>query len=128
MKNTAPGINHIEYWVHDLNRSLRLFTALFSLLGWKQLSKTEFSCGTCVFYFAEKPVRRNDSSGVRHVCFTAPSRQTVDQVARTLRSEDAEILRGPLEMPDYSEAYYTVDFRDPDGNVVEVAHTPNMTF
>jgi hypothetical protein len=31
-----------------------------------------------------------------------------------------------VEMPDYSEGYYTVDFRDPDGYVIEVAHTPHM--
>jgi predicted lactoylglutathione lyase len=29
-------------------------------------------------------------------------------------------------MPDYSEGYYTVDFRDPDGYVIEVVHTRRM--
>jgi hypothetical protein len=29
-------------------------------------------------------------------------------------------------MDSYSRDYYTVDFRDPDGYVLEVAHTPHM--
>jgi len=39
-----------------------------------------------------------------------------------------KVLRGPVEMPDYSKSYYTVDFRDSDGYVLEVAHTPHMNF
>jgi hypothetical protein len=36
------------------------------------------------------------------------------------------MIRGPVEIPEYSPAYYTVDFKDPDGYIWEVAHTPNL--
>lgn len=128
MQKANAGINHIEFWVSDLSRALSLYTPLFAAVGWRKLSDTEFSFGSTVFYFVEKPVARSDSAGPRHICFQAGSRETVEEVAKLLRKHHADILRGPIEMPDYSKGYYTVDFRDPDGYVIEVAHTPNMTF
>jgi hypothetical protein len=36
------------------------------------------------------------------------------------------IIRGPLLVPEYSPDYYTMDFYDPDGYMLEVAHTPEQ--
>lgn len=128
MQTTHSGINHIEFWVTDVKRAVSFYESFFSQIGWKKLGVSEFSSGSTVFYLVQKIVPKADSVGVRHICFQANSRSTVEAVAKILREKKANILRGPLEMPDYSRGYYTVDFRDPDGNVIEVAHTPNMTF
>ena len=123
---TKAGINHVEFGVSKLDQSQAFYTPLFHAIGWKQKSDTEFTSGSTMFYLVEKPVKHVDSAGPRHVCFQAVSRAVVDAVASLLREGSATIIRGPMEMPDYSEGYYTVDFRDPDGCVIEVAHTPNM--
>ena len=73
-----------------------------------------------------KEVPKTDTAGPRHLCFQATSRDVVDAVGSLLTGSGATVLRGPVEMADYSQGYYTVDFRDPDGYVLEVAHTPNM--
>ncbi|WP_461488347.1 VOC family protein [Pontibacter sp. HJ8] len=72
------------------------------------------------------PLAFHDSLGVRHICFHAVSRAVVDQVGEWLKNRKGDLLRGPQEMPLYSVSYYTVDFRDPNGFVLEVAHTPDI--
>jgi catechol 2,3-dioxygenase-like lactoylglutathione lyase family enzyme len=127
MQSSNPGINHIEFWVSDLKRSLPFYEPLFSAIGWRKLGEGEFSSGSTVIYFVERTVPKADTLGPRHICFQAASRDVVDTVGKLLTASSATILWGPVEMAEYSEGYYTVDFRDPDGYVLEVAHTPNMT-
>jgi len=120
-----PGINHIEFWVSDIGKSMKFYNSFLSLIGWKQISGVSFSDGSMVIYFMEmKGVEKVKSLGVRHLCFQATEKEKVDLVAKALVNEQADIIRGPLLMP-YSKDYYTVDFRDPDGQVIEVAHIPN---
>ena len=126
MRTFNPGINHIEFWVGDLERSLRFYEPLLAAIGWRKLGDSEFSSGSIDVYFLEKRVRRADTVGPRHICFQATSREMVEAVARLLSGRPDTIIRGPVEAPEYSKDYYTVDFRDPDGYVVEVAHTPHM--
>ena len=128
MKQSNAGINHIEFWVSDLARSTKFYGPIFEATGWRRLSETEFSSGACVIYFVEKKVKRGDVVGPRHICLQADSREVVEKVAASLRQQKADILRGPIEMKDYSEGYYTVDAHDPDGYVIEVAFTPGMSF
>jgi catechol 2,3-dioxygenase-like lactoylglutathione lyase family enzyme len=127
MQSSNPGINHIEFWVSDLKRSQAFYEPLFSAIYWRKLGEGEFSSGSAVIYFVERAVPKSDTLGPRHICFQAASRDVVDAVGKLLADSSATILRGPVEMAEYSEGYYTVDFRDPDGYVLEVAHTPNMT-
>ena len=121
----GPGINHIEFWVKNLEESVRFYSELFPLIGWHALNQTSFSCGQHEIYFKEMPISFHENLGVRHVCYHATSREVVDAVGEWLRRQNADIIRGPLEMSHYSAGYYTVDFRDPNGFVLEVAFTPN---
>ncbi|QHL88509.1 hypothetical protein GU926_14135 [Nibribacter ruber] len=124
----AAGIHHLEFWVSDLSRSLPFYQGLFNLLGWTQLNHFSFATASCDFYLVEKPgLSKEPTAGVRHVCFNADDAKTVHAVGTYLREAGAHVIRGPLEM-DYSEGYLTVDFRDPDGNVLEVAYAPNHAF
>ncbi|GAA4306651.1 hypothetical protein GCM10023183_22030 [Nibribacter koreensis] len=70
---------------------------------------------------------RQDTLGVRHLCFRAEDASTVHAVGTYLREVGATIIRGPIEM-DYSAGYITVDFKDPDGYVLEVAYAPHHVF
>jgi len=118
------GLNHIEFWVSDLRNSIKFYNSFLSLIGWKQISEVSFSDGNMVIYFQEmKDVEKTRSLGIRHLCFQATEKEQVDQVYDALLVEQAKLIRGPLLMP-YSREYYTVDFLDPDGQVLEVAHTP----
>jgi catechol 2,3-dioxygenase-like lactoylglutathione lyase family enzyme len=126
MVKLKPGINHIECWVRDMKRSQQFYAPIFEAAGWRKLGDGEFSSGETMIYFLERPVTRVDTAGPRHICLQAVSREVVDQVGKLLAAAKATVLRGPMEMPEYSPGYYTVDFRDPDGYIVEVAHTPNM--
>jgi catechol 2,3-dioxygenase-like lactoylglutathione lyase family enzyme len=126
MRDWSAGINHVEFWVSDLQRSLTFYAPLFEAIGWRKLGDAEFSSGSIEVYFVERKVSTTDSVGPRHVCFQASAREVVDRVGRLLTASGATVIRGPVEAPEYSKDYYTVDFRDPDGYVLEVAHTPNM--
>lgn len=118
------GLHHIEFWVADLRRSLQFYEALFGLLGWTRDGPHGFRGGGTEIYFVERPVRAVDGAGPRHLCFRASSRETVDAVGRLVRSLGLEVIRGPVEVPAYHPGYHTVDFRDPDGYVLEVAFDP----
>jgi len=119
-----PGINHIEFWVSDLEKSIKFYYSFLSLLGWKKISDLSFSDGIMIIYFIEmKGVEKVRSLGIRHLCFQATEKEQVDQVFQALAILGAEVIRGPKIMP-YSKDYYTIDFYDPDGQVIEVAHTP----
>lgn len=127
MESFTPGLNHIEFWVSDLEKSLVYYDSLFSLIGWKKLSRTAYSSGSTEIYFVEKHgTARHDTIGPRHICFQAVSKETVDAVGQWLKDSNHTVIRGPVRRDDYSQGYYTVDFRDPDGYVLEVAYTPNM--
>lgn len=36
------------------------------------------------------------------------------------------VIRGPIERNHHSEGYYTIDFYDPNGFIIELAYTPNV--
>ncbi|AKD04143.1 VOC family protein [Pontibacter korlensis] len=120
------GISHLEFWVKNLEESLAFYSQLFPMIGWYELTKTSYSCGTHEIYFKEVPVLLHDSLGVRHICFHANTREMVNTVGEWLQQIQGDIIRGPKPMPEYTEQYYTVDFRDPNGFVLEVAYAPDM--
>lgn len=121
-----PGLNHIEFWVSSIEQSVPFYDGLFSLIGWKKLNKTAYSSGAIEIYLVEqKGIERQDALGPRHLCFQAINQEMVDDVGGWLKDNGYSVIRGPVEQP-YSEGYYTVDFRDPDGYVLEVAYTPSM--
>jgi catechol 2,3-dioxygenase-like lactoylglutathione lyase family enzyme len=120
MENKAT-IKHIEFWVSDLKRSMRFYKDLFSIIGWNGIEKNAFSNGQIKIYFIEQRVKSQKTIGPRHICFLASSRRIVGEVANLLIKNRADIIRGPLESRYKNRSSYTVDFRDPDGYIIEVA-------
>ncbi len=121
------GIKHIEFWVSDLKRSGLFYSEFFNILGWKKVGDVSFKLGSTKIYFKQSYKVRADTLGVRHICFWAKSRMVVDKVAEFVKVQGVKKIRGPIEMrgKEYSPGYYTVDFCDPDGCIVEVAYTPD---
>jgi catechol 2,3-dioxygenase-like lactoylglutathione lyase family enzyme len=127
-KSSQPGINHIEFWVSDLSKSFNFYKNFLEVIGWSPLGNNAMATTSMEIYFKEFPeLKLLTSLGTRHICFQATEKQLVDQVAVVLNKSAATILRGPIEMP-YSKEYYTIDFKDPDGCIIEVAYTPYMSF
>jgi catechol 2,3-dioxygenase-like lactoylglutathione lyase family enzyme len=116
-------IHHVEFTVSNLTASSGFYGPLLLALGWKELRLGMYIKDGCEIYLKEARVDASDRSrGPRHICLRAGSRDEVDRVGALLRAGKAQVIRGPLAMPQYSASYYTVDFRDPDGFVIEVAH------
>ena len=120
MQNKAI-IKHIEFWVSDLKRSMKFYRGIFELIGWDNIEGNAFSNGQTKIYFIEQDVKSQKTIGPRHICFLAGSRKTVDNIGRFLVENDYDVIRGPLESNYKNRGSYTVDFRDPDGYVIEAA-------
>jgi len=123
------AIKHIEFWVLDIEKSMNFYGRLFKIIGWEPVGENGFKAGDTKIYFKEsKDGAMQRSLGPRHICFQADSRAIVDEVGRCLGAENSRVIRGPVEIEGekYSEGYYTVDFYDPDGYILEVAHSPNV--
>lgn len=120
-------INHIEIWVSDLDRSQKFYGKLLEMVGWKKVMDNAWACEHSQLYLREeKSTSRVLSLGVHHLCFGAKDKDTVDLVGKWLVAQKAKIFGGPSGMENYSPGYYTVDFYDPDGMILEVAYNPGM--
>jgi len=120
MENKA-SIKHLEFWVSDLDRSINFYEGIFRIIGWEKVEANGFSNGETKIYFIEQAVKLERTVGPRHLCFLAVSKEVVDEIAKFLSEVKAEIIRGPLESQYQDRTSYTVDFRDPDGYIIEVA-------
>ena len=114
------GIDHIEFWVSNLENSIKFYTELFKLINWHQTDDNGFGDGKTKIYFIEKPFSARKTAGPRHICFYADSKETVDKVGEFLKQNKSPIIRGPVNSIWKSSHSYTVDFQDPDGYVLEV--------
>lgn len=124
------GIRHIEIVVSDLKKSLDFYSKLFFLIGWQKVDGNGFKCGGTKIYLKESTGAKRDTNyeqrdllGVRHVCFEVNDKETVDTVGKFLIEKNTKMIRGPLEVFDEwtpNGGYYTVDFHDPDGYILEV--------
>jgi catechol 2,3-dioxygenase-like lactoylglutathione lyase family enzyme len=133
--------SHVDLVVSDIERSLSFYRGLLAPLGWTRLNEVHGERGETIHYISQEgagvaalglrqrpddaPQQSHDryALGVHHVCFDAPSREAVDERARWLAANDAEIESGPQEH-DYTPGYYAVFFYDPDGIKLELLHRP----
>jgi catechol 2,3-dioxygenase-like lactoylglutathione lyase family enzyme len=115
------GIKHIEFWVSDLDKSLLFYKDLFDLIGWEQYDLNGFRHNMTKIYFVQKDVPFNENIGPRHICFEADSIEIVEKVTELVKSYNLPVIRGPIEYSYEDNAAHTVDFRDPDGYIIEVA-------
>jgi glyoxylase I family protein len=133
-----PLVDHVDLVVSSIERSLAFYRGLLAPLGWVVVVEQKGERGEPIKYLGgpdwagsvglrerqseEGPVDRY-ALGLHHLAFEAPSRAAVDEAARWLRDQGAEIEGGPGERH-YTPGYYAVFFYDPDGIKLELVHRP----
>jgi glyoxylase I family protein len=133
----VPLVDHVDLVVSSIERSLPFYRGLLGPLGWVVVVQQEGERGEPIHYLGGPDwggslgLRERQSEGgsdryaigLHHLAFTARNRKAVDETARWLREQGAEIEGGPGERH-YTPGYYAVFFYDPDGIKLEVVHRP----
>lgn len=113
-------IDHISIGVREVPRLKRFYDAALGALGYTGLSEAAGSLG----YGAEEaafwvsatghPVPADDRSGL-HICFTAPTRDSVNAFHAVALNTGGRDNGQPGLRPDYGPGYYAAFVIDPDG-------------
>ncbi len=117
-------LNHVSIGVRDVAKAKRFYDAVLEPLGYRCLSPSDSSLGygkdevALWVGLAERPVPADDKSGL-HVCFTAPSRQSVDAFHKAALRTGGRDNGKPGLRPDYGGNYYAAFAVDPDGYRIE---------
>ena len=135
------AIDHLDLVVTSLAGSLRFYRGLLEPLGYAHSAEITGERGERVVYLSRHggggsvSLREQQSSahplpydryavGIHHIAFAAGSRAVVDERARWLSEQGAEIESGPREYA-YTPGYYAVFLHDPDGLKLELVHRPS---
>ncbi len=117
-------IDHVSIGVRDIARAKRFYDAALEPLGYRCLSHDVASLGygrdRVAFWIGatDSPVPPNEKSNL-HVCFAAPTRESVDGFhAAALRAGGQDNGRPGLR-PDYGPGYYAAFAVDPEGYRIE---------
>jgi catechol 2,3-dioxygenase-like lactoylglutathione lyase family enzyme len=117
-------LNHISIGVRDIKRTKAFYDAALTPLGYRCLSAGEASLGygdkaVALWISASKsPVPADPASGL-HVCFTAPTRQSVDAFHAAALGAGGRDNGKPGIRADYDPTYYAAFVVDPDGYRIE---------
>ena len=130
--NADGAIHHIDITVRDLGRSTDFYDRVLPLMGFTRIEDAPEGpiwAGAHVevgLQAAHSGSERHDryAPGLHHLAFTAPTRESVDDLHRRLLAAECAILDPPAEYPEYCPGYYAVFFADPDGIKLEYVYTP----
>ena len=117
-------IDHLSIGVRDVARAKRFYDAALAPLGFTCLSAGESSLGygdAAVALWigaAARPVPADDRSGL-HVCFSAPTRKSVDAFHAAALAAGGKDNGKPGLRADYGASYYAAFVVDPDGYRLE---------
>jgi catechol 2,3-dioxygenase-like lactoylglutathione lyase family enzyme len=117
-------IDHLSIGVRDIARTKKFYDAALKPLGYRCLSESAGSLGygadAVVLWIstAARPVPEDDQSGL-HVCFSAPSRRSVDQFHAAALRTGGRDNGTPGLRADYGADYYAAFAVDPDGYRIE---------
>jgi catechol 2,3-dioxygenase-like lactoylglutathione lyase family enzyme len=117
-------IDHMSIGVREMARSKQFYDAALQPLGYQCLSESVGSCGyggDAVGFWvgvADRPVPPDEASGL-HVCFTAPTRRSVDAFHAAALAAGGRDNGKPGLRPDYDANYYAAFVIDPDGYRIE---------
>jgi len=117
-------IDHISIGVRDIATAKKFYDAALQPLGYECLSQSEGSLGYgrgAVEYWisaVEQPVAPDPKSGL-HVCFSAPTRKSVDSFHAAALKAGGRDNGAPGIRADYDASYYAAFVVDPDGYRIE---------
>jgi catechol 2,3-dioxygenase-like lactoylglutathione lyase family enzyme len=117
-------INHVSIGVRDIPRAKRFYDAALTPLGYSCLSEGKDSLGygrdeVALWISAvERPVLADEKSGL-HLCFTAPTRASVDAFHSAALAAGGRDNGKPGLRAGYNPNYYAAFVLDPDGYRLE---------
>jgi catechol 2,3-dioxygenase-like lactoylglutathione lyase family enzyme len=117
-------IDHISIGVRDIARAKRFYDAALAPLGYTCQSESEGSLGyggpdiALWISATAHPVPADDRSGL-HICFTAPTRASVDAFYAAALGTGGRDNGRPGIRADYGPNYYAAFVMDPDGYRIE---------
>ncbi len=116
--------DHISFGVRDIKRAKAFYDAALGPLGYACLSEGADSLGYgkdgVAFWLSatESPVAADPKSGL-HVCFSAPSRESVARFHAAALANGGRDNGKPGIRGDYAPNYYAAFVIDPDGYRLE---------
>ena len=117
-------IDHVSIGVRDMTKAARFYDAVLEPLGYRCLSPGDASAGygksavALWLSVTDSPVRPDPQSGL-HVCFTAPTRKSVDAFHKAAIAAGGRDNGKPGVREDYGADYYAAFVIDPDGYRLE---------
>lgn len=117
-------IDHVSIGVRSVAASKRFYDAALQPLGYQCLSDSPESLGygakaPALWVTAtDRPVPADNRSGL-HVCFSAPSRRSVDAFHSAGLASGGRDNGPPGLRADYGAGYYAAFLVDPDGYRIE---------
>ena len=117
-------IDHISIGVREIPRTKRFYDAALKPLGYACLSEDDASLGygkdkvMVWISAAARPVPADPESGL-HICFTAPTRASVDAFHGAALTAGGKDNGKPGLRADYGKNYYAAFVTDPDGYRLE---------
>lgn len=128
------GLDHIYLSVSDMARSEAFYDQVMKVLDFRKTSRP-IGSEPHIHYFNRslrltiRPaaigfLHHQNAPGLHHLCFQVPDRAAVDLAAKLL-SECGVNTSVPRLYPEYTEDYYAIFFRDPDGIELEIVNRFN---
>jgi catechol 2,3-dioxygenase-like lactoylglutathione lyase family enzyme len=117
-------IHHVSIGVHDIRAALRFYDSVLRPLGYRCLQDSPESLGYGDAFpafwlsLSERPVPADERSGL-HICFAAPSRESVDAFHSAGIAGGGRDNGRPGLRADYGPGYYAAFLSDPDGYRIE---------
>jgi len=117
-------INHISIGVLDIARARHFYDAVLKPLDYRRLSEGDGSLGygrgevSLWISAVERPVPADERSGL-HICFNAPSADSVDRFHGAALAAGGSDNGKPGFRDDYARDYYAAFVVDPDGYRIE---------
>ena len=123
-------LGHIGINVPDLARARAYYGALMPQLGFEAFvdADDEFAYmpaagkrGTYLFFYpaADAQPYARDRTGLQHVAFMCPTRQSVHDAFAVATTLGSEAVHAPQEWPQYPPPYFAAFWLDPFGIMLE---------
>ncbi|MFP5112431.1 VOC family protein [Bacillaceae bacterium C204] len=123
-------LHHLEIYVSNLSKSIKLWDWFLTELGYNPYQKWDsgisWKHGETYLVFVQAEERFMDVSyhrsrvGLNHLAFHAASREQVDQITRKLKEKGISILYKDKHPFAGGDSHYAVFFEDPDRIKVEL--------
>lgn len=129
-KRTA--VSHVTINVSDMEVSRNFYGKVLGELGFRESRATRKSVGYTNGFMgvwlhpAKGPRASREWIGVDHVAFGARTKKSVDRMQKLLDEEGYDTLYRAAAHPEFHKDYYSVSFKDPDGNILELVYPQGL--